>query len=141
VADEEGLAGRVAAREQVLGKCIRGVVFAATHLRREALAPIGVGAEPHQVVGEGHRDELVELRPGRHLHLEDAGAEALHDERAFDDRIFLRELIRRPDHLGAQHLRKRIRQLGHLRQRRRGDHPPRALLLRDGNQGGKEKQP
>jgi hypothetical protein len=92
-------------------------------------------------MGERHRDQLVELRTRRHLHLEDAGAEVLHDRRAFDDGVFLRELVGRPDHLRAQHLRERIRQFRHLRQRRRGDHPRGALLLRDGDQRGKEKQP
>ena len=88
---------------------------------------------------ERHRDELVKLRPGRDLNLENTGAEILHDHGAFHDRIFFRKLVSRANHLRTQHLRECIRQLGHLRQGRRRNQPAGIFLLRFGDQRSEEE--
>ena len=80
-------------------------------------------------MGEGHADQLGELRGRRQLDLEDAGAELGDLAGALDRPVLLGELVGRADDLGPDDLGEGVRDRRHGRQLGGLDDEAAGLLL------------
>ena len=137
--EEEGLARRIIASEQVLRKMVDGVVFTALELGRESFRPLVRRAVPQHVVREGHRDIRSQLLAGDRVDLKDTRAHRTDALGGLEHRLILGKLVGRAEHLRADDLREGV---GHRRHRRQAGHLQRQVgaLLALGQQREREQQ-